>query len=149
MWTDKLQAQQPAPSPAPAAVAPKSGTIVISPDTEPAPSPSWTDKLRFFSGRAADKQEDAAPKTADVKPGARETLSTRNLKHRIENVCAKEAAVSQVAMRPNGHLLIAVKVHTEAQVEKVTGKIYAIPELAPYQLDLEATIETVSPSNQK
>jgi hypothetical protein len=150
-WTDKLQAQQPAPSAVPAALPAASGSAIVSPDAPPTPAPSWRDRLRLFGRRSTDNQEVTAPATvtADVKPAAHETASTRNLKQRIEKALGNEAAVTQVGTRPNGHLLIAVKVRTEAQVDKVTGKIYAIPELGSYQLDLEATIETVGPVTKK
>jgi len=147
--TQGLQAQQPSQSPAPPAPPAVNGTMTTIPSTDPAPAPSFLDRLRNLTRRNSDNPEDVTPKTTtevkpaqtEVKPAQRTTLSTAMLKRKIDATLGKEGSVIQVANRPNGHLYVNVKVHNTAQVEKVSGKIFGMPELSSYQLDLEATIE--------
>jgi len=113
------------------AVAPTTKTLVASAGSQQKAS-DW---------RTSDTTEDRTPKTTDAKPGPRKTLSTQTLKRRIETACGKQANVTQVALLPNGHLAIEVRVHSERETDSVSTRIFGISDLAPYHVDLKVTIE--------
>jgi hypothetical protein len=98
----------------------------------PAPEPTSPRNGLLPTAPAAKPQLDQgpAPNTTLVEFAAR-------LKRRVEVVCGGAAKGVEVHVRSATSLLICLKAPSTAVGEQLAGKVLSLPELGPYQVDLE------------
>jgi len=82
-------------------------------------------------------QRAAAPQPTSV-PSA---LVRHQLKQRVEAVCGKAASDVEVNVQPNKRLVVQMKARTKDEGEQLGLRIMALPELAPYQVDLAISVK--------
>jgi hypothetical protein len=63
------------------------------------------------------------------------------IKQHVEAVCGKAARDVEVNVQPNNRLVVQMKVHSKEEGEQLGQRIMALPELAPYQVDLAMAVK--------
>jgi hypothetical protein len=102
------------------------------------PGPRATAEASYVTnGVAVFMDSDPAPQVPS-RPGP--TSLQARMTRAIENTCGSAAREVEVIVRSNNSLLVRFKVHSATEGERLSQQVLQMPELGPYQVNLEVKV---------